>query len=107
MMIAKISALIKKNLSDLGLKDQLTNQIVRNSKLSFSDNLNKGHLTTNIAMVGAGIAKKNPKEIAEFIKKSLLEDQSINKIEIAGPGFINIFLEQEVFLDLLSSTRKR
>ena len=100
-MIAKISALINKRLSDLGLEDQSTNQIIKNSKLSFSDNLDKGHLTTNIAMVGAGVAKKNPKEIAEFIKKSLLEDQSINKIEIAGPGFINIFLEQEIFLDLL------
>ncbi len=52
-------------------------------------------------MVGAGVAKKNPKEIAEFIKKSLLENQSINKIEIAGPVFINIFLEQGIFLDLL------
>ena len=100
-MIAKISALINKRLSDLGLEDQSTNQIIKNSKLSFSDNLDKGHLTTNIAMVGAGVAKKNPKEIAEFIKKSLLEDQSINKIEIAGPGFINIFLKQEIFLDLL------
>ena len=100
-MIAKISALINKRLSDLGLEEQSTNQIIKNSKLSFSDNLDKGHLTTNIAMVGAGVAKKNPKEIAEFIKKSLLEDQSINKIEIAGPGFINIFLEQEIFLDLL------
>ena len=100
-MITKISALINKRLSDLGLEDQSTNQIIKNSKLSFSDNLDKGHLTTNIAMVGAGVAKKNPKEIAEFIKKSLLEDQSINKIEIAGPGFINIFLEQEIFLDLL------
>ena len=100
-MIAKISALINKRLSDLGLEEQSTNQIIKNSKLSFSDNLDKGHLTTNIAMVGAGVAKKNPKEIAEFIKKSLLEDQSINKIEIAGPGFINIFLEQEIFLNLL------
>ena len=100
-MIAKISALVNERLSNLGLEDQLTNQIIKNSKLSFSDNLNKGHLTTNIAMVGAGVAKKNPKEIAEFIKKSLLEDQSINKIEIVGPGFINIFLEQEVFLELL------
>ena len=100
-MIAKISALINKRLSDLGLEDQSTNQIIKNSKLSFSDNLDKGHLTTNIAMVGAGVAKKNPKEIAEFINKSLLEDQSINKIEIAGPGFINIFLEQKIFLDLL------
>ena len=92
-MIAKISALINKRLTDLGIEDQSTNQIIKNSKLSFSDNLDKGHLTTNIAMVGAGVAKKNPREIAEFIKKSLLEDQSINKIEIAGPGFINIFLE--------------
>ena len=68
-MIAKISALVNKRLTDLGLEDKSINQIIKNSKLTFSDNLDKGHLTTNIAMVGAGVAKKNPKEIAEFIKK--------------------------------------
>ena len=40
-MIAKISALINKRLSDLGLEEQSTNQIIKNSKLSFSDNLDK------------------------------------------------------------------
>ena len=68
-MIAKISALINKRLSDLGLEDQSTNQIIKNSKLSFSDNLDKGHLTTNIAMVGAGVAKKTLKRLLNLSKK--------------------------------------
>ena len=68
-MIAKISALINKRLSDLGLEEQSTNQIIKNSKLSFSDNLDKGHLTTNIAMVGAGVAKRILKRLLNLSKK--------------------------------------
>ena len=45
-MIAKISALINERLSDLGLEEQSTNQIIKNSKLSFSDNLDKAEQMT-------------------------------------------------------------
>ena len=68
-MIAKISELINERLSDLGLEEQSTNQIIKNSKLSFSDNLEKGHLTTNIAMVGAGVQKRILKTLLNLSKK--------------------------------------
>lgn len=53
-----------------------------------------GDYATNAAMVGARALKKNPKELAielvESIKKAL--GDSAERIEIAGPGFINITL---------------
>ena len=69
-MIAKISALINKRLSDLWARGAINKQIIKNSKLSFSDNLDKGHLTTNIAMVGAGVAKRILKRLLNLSKKS-------------------------------------
>lgn len=54
----------------------------------------KGHgdLSTNVAMLLTKELKKNPREIAADIIDNLVYDSSIiEKIEIAGPGFINFF----------------
>ena len=44
----------------------------------------------NGAMAAAKQAKKNPREIAQGIVEALSSDESFTKIEIAGPGFINL-----------------
>ncbi len=72
------------------------------SKLPYLQNLNftfdvpkikaQGDLSTNIAMLLTKELKKNPRSIAEEIISNLKYDPAfINKIEIAGPGFINFF----------------
>ena len=55
-----------------------------------------GDITTNIALRLAKITKENPKQIADEIKKELENKLSnyIEKIEIAGPGLINIFFSE-------------
>ncbi len=55
-----------------------------------------GDITSNAAMVLAKKLKKNPREVATIIS-SHFSDPSLQKIEIAGPGFLNIFLTQEAF----------
>lgn len=50
-----------------------------------------GDVSTNVAMQLAGRLQKNPREIAETIKSELEKLDSVAKVEIAGPGFINIF----------------
>ncbi|MHB9112460.1 MAG: arginine--tRNA ligase [Thermoleophilia bacterium] len=55
-----------------------------------------GDLATNIAMIAAGASKLSPAEIArKLVEQMQCSDQVMNfceKIEIAGPGFINFFL---------------
>jgi arginyl-tRNA synthetase len=51
-----------------------------------------GDLATNAAMVLAKAAGKKPRELAERIVPLLASDPFIDKIEIAGPGFINLTL---------------
>ncbi|MCI9234283.1 MAG: arginine--tRNA ligase, partial [Bacilli bacterium] len=50
-----------------------------------------GDYSSNIAMQLTKEYHKNPREIAEFIKENIFSEQ-IEKIEIAGPGFLNFFV---------------
>jgi len=55
-----------------------------------------GDFATNIAMQLARIAKKAPRQIADDILESLDKSKaSIDKIEVAGPGFINFFMKND------------
>ncbi|WP_163969468.1 arginine--tRNA ligase [Oceanobacillus halotolerans] len=66
-----------------------------------------GDFATNIAMQLARIAKKAPRQIAEEIVEQLNQaDTSINKIDIAGPGFINFFMKEDYLTDLLPTILK-
>src|SRR5256885_10754882 len=56
-----------------------------------------GDVATNAAMVLAKEARKNPRELAEAIARYLRGDQTIQRIEIAGPGFINLTLSPGVW----------
>ena len=64
-------------------------------KLSLSDSLDKGHWTTNLCLIASNFAKKSPKELAKNLSSILQNLEGVKKIEIAGPGFLNIFLTQK------------
>ncbi len=62
----------------------------------------QGDYSTNMAMVMAGMEKKNPRELAGLIVELLGHDtELIEKLEIAGPGFVNIFLKASVWQGVL------
>jgi arginyl-tRNA synthetase len=52
-----------------------------------------GDFATNLAMVMAKAARRNPRQLAEQIVGALPGDPAIVKVEIAGPGFINFFID--------------
>jgi len=51
-----------------------------------------GDLSCNIAMVLAKQLKMNPRELAQKIVAQITLDDGLEKVEIAGPGFINFYL---------------
>lgn len=53
-----------------------------------------GDLATNIAMTLAKICQKAPRAVAEEISAELAKNPVIEKVEIAGPGFINVTFKQ-------------
>ena len=60
-----------------------------------------GDMATNAAMVLAKDAGKKPRELAEAIADRLRADALIDKVEVAGPGFINLTLDRSVWIGAL------
>ncbi|MBB1269630.1 arginine--tRNA ligase [Shewanella sp. SR44-3] len=52
-----------------------------------------GDLATNLAMMLTKVAGKNPRELAQLIIDNLPASSHVAKVEIAGPGFINFFID--------------
>lgn len=66
-----------------------------------------GDVTTNIAMVAAKLLGKNTRQFAqELVEKLELDTAYIDKIEIAGPGFINFRFTNRYFFERLSQILK-
>ena len=64
-----------------------------------------GDLTSNVALKFSKKSGKNPRDFANSIISSLNCDE-ISKVEIAGPGFINIFLKQDALSDVIDKVLK-
>ncbi len=63
-------------------------------KIEIPKDSKNGDYSTNIAMVLTKLAKRNPREIAQLIVDHLdTEAAHVKSIDIAGPGFINFYLD--------------
>ena len=67
-----------------------------------------GDFSTNVAMTLARSERKNPKVIAESVARYLKNGSNdLSQVEIAGPGFINLKMSNEFFLQRLRSAVKQ
>ena len=87
--------------SDLSFDSDQKKTLLRKHKLTLTDSLQKGHWTTNLCLIASNLAKKNPRDIASALIPRLESLPGVATIELAGPGFINIFLQREIFLNQL------
>ncbi len=64
-----------------------------------------GDFSTNVAMIAASKTGSKPRDIAEKIVSEIndMECKIVEKVEIAGPGFINFFLKDESFVNQLKN----
>ena len=84
----QLKKLFEKNIQNI-FKWELSDKIdIQNStKKEFGD------FQTNFAMTTSKIIGKKPREIASEIIENFGKNDLIEKMEIAGPGFINIYLK--------------
>ncbi len=66
-----------------------------------------GDFSSNVALQLSKKLGKNPREIADDLVKKLVENDSIEKAEVAGPGFINIYLTNQALASLVSLDYKK
>ena len=64
---------------------------------------NHGDFSTNIALILAKSANKNPFQLAERIVRFLPDSPHVQKVEIAGPGFINFFLSPQALNSVITA----
>ncbi len=64
-------------------------------------NPDHGDFSTNLAMTMARVEKKAPRQIAEALIAALAESSSLERVEIAGPGFINFTLAASCWYEVL------
>ena len=89
----KIQAIIKTSLDNLEIDFDLSRIVIESPK-----EVKNGDYSTNVALLLTKILKDNPMNIASKIAAEI-SDESIEKVEVASPGFINIYLTKKVLLD--------
>ena len=68
-----------------------------------------GDFATNLAMQLGGELGKNPRDIAQILAEKLIENypKLVESAHIAGPGFLNITINKEMFVTLLRTVLKK
>lgn len=91
----KIRELLASAINDLYSSKDLSIEIVKTKSEKHGD------WSSNVAMIEAKKKGENPKELAKKIIDSITKEDWIEKIELAGPGFINFFLSKKANLRYL------
>ena len=81
---------------------------VKPLEITIATNEKFGDFQTNFAMMNSKIIGGNPRKIAEELVNNIPENEVIEKLEIAGPGFINIFLKDSFvskYVELMTSEK--
>ena len=101
--LEQVKGLIKEEIQAAVLKAELaTEEQIPNVVLESPKDKTNGDFSTNMAMQLARVAKKAPRMIAEELVANFDKAKaSIEKIEIAGPGFINFYMDNRYLTDLI------
>ena len=90
-METKLKLAIQEALSKIGANVETKDIVIEHSK-----DKAHGDYATTVAMQMARVLRKSPRDIATSLVENL-NKEGIEKVEIAGPGFINFFMKNESF----------
>ena len=95
-IFADFDVKIKKTLQDLGLKDKDGGELdVSRVGVEPPRDATHGDISTNAAMVLSKAVGANPRELAAKIAEALKGDADVASVDVAGPGFINLRLNDD------------
>lgn len=94
-----LKEVLRKAIIDLGyVEDYALEQIV----IEIPKDKAHGDYSSNIAMQLTRVLRRNPREIAQGIIETIDQEAGhIDHIEIAGPGFINLFLKKDAMTSII------
>ena len=101
-MRKELTAILENSVQNLIQSGALPEQSYDAIEISEAKSAQHGDFACNFALITAKKIGKNPREIAEKFKEDLETQEIIEKVEIAGPGFINLFLKKEYILGFIA-----
>lgn len=97
-----IKTLLTQAVSSLKTSGDLPADIEANIQITRTRDQSHGDFACNLAMMLAKPAGKNPRELAQLLIDALPEHGHLDKVEIAGPGFMNFFVSQSSALSVIN-----
>ncbi|KTC66502.1 arginyl tRNA synthetase (plasmid) [Legionella adelaidensis] len=102
-MKSTVEELIQQALEQLKSKGEIPFDLQYEIKIDRAKDPTHGDYASNIALVLAKPAGKPPRQLAELIVANFPSSTQLEKIEIAGPGFINFFMRSTELSQIIST----
>ncbi len=107
-MKRKLTSLLEKSIQagmDAGL---LPPPVPSHIEVELTKDPSHGDYASNVAMLLAAQARKNPREIAKILSEGIADPEGVlERVEIAGPGFLNFFVRGGAFAVLLETVDRQ
>ena len=101
-MKQKIEELIQHAITALKTEGIISSELNPQIIIDRARDAQHGDFASNLALVLAKPAQLNPRELALKIIAALPQDEAVTKVEIAGPGFINFFINPDSQYQIVS-----
>ncbi len=98
----QIATLLSSAIARLQADGRLPAELQPRIQVENARNKAHGDLASNVALMLAKPAGMNPRELAQLIVDALAPDPAVKSVNIAGPGFINFFIENAALSDVIS-----
>ena len=106
-MKSKLDTVLKSTIDGCFKKGVLSKTPVPEYVIEVPNNPDHGHFATNLPLTLASSQKRPPLEIASVIVEHLRDEENIlEKVEVAGPGFINFYIRPNEWYCILSNIIK-
>lgn len=102
-----LETLISKALTTLQANGILDNTLNPTIHVERTRDSSHGDFATNIALVLAKSAKTNPRQLAQQLIEAMPANDIVSKIELAGAGFINFFIDANAQYQVISTIHQQ
>lgn len=101
-IFSEIKSLIEATILDLISEGAMPgNAAGHNFSVERPKNNDHGEISTNASLIVAGKSKSSPRKIAELLAEKLRDQERIESVSIAGPGFINLVLTPDYWQSII------
>ncbi|CDZ77692.1 Arginine--tRNA ligase [Legionella massiliensis] len=101
-----VEQLLAQALDSLKQSSQIPEDLDIEIKVERAKDSNHGDFASNLAMLLAKPCRQAPRQLAETIIQNIPAHSALERVEIAGPGFINFFMRNEALSQVITDVLK-